>query len=441
MKEKTNKKLTVRRAAHASLLKIEKCGRYSNLEIDASLKSSGELSDADRALYTRLVYGVTERRITLDCIISQYSAKSVPELDAETLTSLRLGIYQTIYMNRIPEFAAVSETVDTAPSRSRGFVNGVLRSFLRANKSFTLPKGASPEAMSVRFSASADICRILIDSYGADTAEKILEAFFAPQRICLRVNTLKCSRAEAMSMLCGSEEGRYSPDIITVPVLSEDVRRGICEGLWFVQDEASRAASAVLGARPGERVADVCAAPGGKSFSLAIDMENRGELYSFDLHKNKLSLIKKTAENLGLSCIRVAERDARDPNPALLSGCECVLCDAPCSGIGVLGKKPEIRYKAAEGAERLPDVQYGVLCGASSYVKDGGVLVYSTCTLNRAENEDVVKRFLNSHKSFTLVPFSAAGQSCDGMLTFLPHVTGTDGFFVAKMMKSVNNSD
>ena len=242
-------------------------------------------------------------------------------------------------------------------------------------------------------------------------------------------------------MLCGSEEGRYSPDIITVPVLSEDVRRGICEGLWFVQDEASRAASAVLGARPGERVADVCAAPGGKSFSLAIDMENRGELYSFDLHKNKLSLIKKTAENLGLSCIRVAERDARDPNPALLSGCECVLCDAPCSGIGVLGKKPEIRYKAAESAERLPSVQYGVLCGASSYVKDGGVLVYSTCTLNRAENEDVVKRFLNSHKSFTLVPFSAAGQSCDGMLTFLPHVTGTDGFFVAKMMKSVNNPD
>lgn len=433
-----NKIISPRRCAHASLTKIERCGRYSNLEIDASLKNADTMSPADRGLYTRLVYGVIERRLTLDHIISQYSSKSVDTLDLETLCGLRLGVYQLVYMDRIPDFAAVSETVDTVPSRSRGFVNAVLRSFLRSGKSFTLPMGDTPEEMAVRYSASADICRILADSYGSGTAERILDAFFAPERICLRINTLKCSVDEALSVLSHAEAGRHFPDIITVPSLSDEVRDGLEKGLWFVQDEASRAASAVLGAMEGERIADVCAAPGGKSFSVAIDMEDRGELFSFDLHKNKLSLIKKTAERLGIGCISVAERDARVPNEALIGSCDRVLCDAPCSGIGVLGKKPEIRYKAAEGAERLPAIQYDVLCGACAYVKDGGTLVYSTCTLNRAENEEVVARFLDSHSDFTLVPFTAAGQGCDGMLTFMPHITGTDGFFVAKMIKSVN---
>ena len=431
-----NNKFSPRKAACDSLIKIERCGRYSNIEIDSSLKNTHGVSDADRGLYTRLVYGVIERLYTLDHIISKYSSKAICDIDSETLTSLRLGIYQLVYTDRIPEFAAVSETVDTAPRRSRGFVNGVLRSFIRGGKKFSLPEGSSPEALSVRYSTDAGVCRILANSYGSETAERILDAFFAPQQICLRLNTMRCSCDAALSMLEGAAKGLYSHDIVTVPSLSENVRQGIADGLWFVQDEASRAASAVLGALPDERIADVCAAPGGKSFSIAIDMENRGELFSFDLHKNKLSLIKKTAESLGLTCIKVAERDARDPDEALIGSCDRVLCDAPCSGIGVLAKKPEIRYKAAEGAERLPSIQYDVLCGASAYVKEGGILVYSTCTLNRAENEEVVIRFLESHGDFTPVPFTAAGQGCDGMLTFLPHLTGTDGFFVAKMKRS-----
>ena len=428
-------KFSVRSAACDSLIKIEKCGRYSNIEIDSSLKNVSGIPDADRALYTRLVYGVIERQLTLDHIIMQYSAKAVSELDTETLTSLRLGIYQLVYTDRIPDFAAVSETVDTAPRRSRGFVNGVLRSFLRAGKKYSLPEGTSPEALSVRYSTSADICKILSDSYGAETAEHILEAFFAPQSITLRINTLKCTPDEALSMLDGAKRGLHCADTLTVPSFGEAVRDGIEKGLWFVQDEASRITSSVLGAMNGEKIADVCAAPGGKSFSVAIDMENSGALHSFDLHENKLSLIKKTAARLGITCITTEARDARHPDEALVGKCDRVLCDAPCSGIGVLGKKPEIRYKAAESAARLPEIQYGVLCGAAEYVKDGGVLVYSTCTLNRAENEDVVKRFLDSHSSFKLVPFTGAGQDCDGMLTFMPHVTGTDGFFASKMIK------
>jgi len=429
-------KVSVRRVAADSLIKIAECGRYSNIEIDSVLKNSASLGDADRALYTRLVYGTIERQTTLDHIIAQYSAKQISELDLATLTSLRLGFYQLIYTDRIPDFAAVSETVDTAPRRSRGFVNGVLRSFLRAKKSFSLPEGTSPEALSVRYSANADICKILSDSYGADTAEAILEAFFAPQSITLRINTLKCSPDDAFAMLEGAKRGIHCADTLSVPSLSQPVRRGIEQGLWFVQDEASRITAGVLGAKRGETVADVCAAPGGKSFSIAIDMESVGTLHSFDLHANKLSLIKKTAERLGITAITVEARDAREPSEALIGKCDRVLCDAPCSGIGVLAKKPEIRYKAQDSAQRLPEIQYDVLCGAAEYVKDGGVLVYSTCTLNRAENEDVVKRFLASHKDFSLDPFSAAGQSCDGMLTFMPHATGTDGFFASRMIKN-----
>ena len=426
---------SVRNAAADSLIKIEKCGRYSNIEIDSSLKNVRNIPDADRALYTRLVYGVIERQITLDHIISQYSAKAVGEIDTETLTSLRLGIYQLVYTDRIPDFAAVSETVDTAPRRSRGFVNGVLRSFLRAGKKFSLPEEKTAEALSVRYSANADVCRILSDSYGVEAAEHILEAFFAPQSITLRVNTLKCTPEEALSMLDGAKAGLHCSDTLSVPSLNDAVRVGIEKGLWFVQDEASRITASVLGAKRGETVADVCAAPGGKSFSIAIDMENTGMLHSFDLPENKLSLIKKTAERLGITSITTEARDARKPDTALIGKCDRVLCDAPCSGIGVLGKKPEIRYKASESAARLPEIQYSVLCGAAEYVKDDGVLVYSTCTLNRAENEDVVKRLLTSHGDFKLAPFTAAGQDCDGMLTFMPHVTGTDGFFVSKMIK------
>lgn len=427
---------TTRRAAHESLMKIAKSGRYSNIEIDSYLKNTDGMSDSDRALYTRLVYGVIERQLTLDHIIGQYTSRAVSDIDEATLTSLRLGIYQMVYMDRIPEFAAVSETVDTAPSRSRGFVNGVLRSFIRGGKKFSLPEGNEKNALSVRFSTSADVCTVLTDSYGAATAEKILEAFFDPERICLRINTVKETVDSAKKLLIDAADGTYSDDILKVTSLTETVRDGLTDGRWFVQDEASRICTKVLDARPGERIADVCSAPGGKSFSAAIDMENKGEVFSFDLHANKLSLISKTAERLGLDVIKVSQRDARNPDPDLVEKCDRVLCDAPCSGIGVLAKKPEIRYKAAESANRLPQIQHDALCGAASYVKDGGVLVYSTCTLNRRENEDVVERFLKSHPEFVPCDFNIKDlKSRDGMLTLFPHITGTDGFFIAKMIK------
>ena len=437
-------KITDPRAlAHSSLMAIMKQGRYSNIEIDAALKNADGLSSADRGLYTRLVYGVIERRITLDYIIAQYSSRKLKDIDPPALTALRLGFYQLIYTDRIPDFAAVSATVSTAPSRARGFVNATLRSFLRAGKKYNLPTEDTPEAMSVAYSTSPDICRVLIDSYGAECTREILDAFFRTDRVCLRVNTLKTTTADVLNTLEEATLGRYMDTTVCVPAVSQQVRDGIDRGLWFVQDEASRICTSVLGARPGDVIADTCSAPGGKSFSAAIDGEGEAEIHSFDLHANKLSLINATAKKLGLSCITTEQRDARVPKDELTRKCDKVLCDAPCSGFGVLAKKPDIRYKDGDSVGKLPQVQYAVLCGASKYVKRGGVLVYSTCTLNKKENEDVVRRFLESNDEFTAVEFEIPAlsgeypslKSEDGMLTLMPQTAGTDGFFIAKMVR------
>jgi 16S rRNA (cytosine967-C5)-methyltransferase len=205
-----------------------------------------------------------------------------------------------------------------------------------------------------------------------------------------------------------------------------------------VQDPASRLCVRALDPRPGETVIDTCAAPGGKSFSAAIDMKNRGSLYSFDLHENKISLIRKTADALGISILTAQAQNAKTPLPSLVGKADRVLCDAPCSGLGVIGKKPDIKYKPLSAVNALPEIQYAILTGASAYVRPGGVLVYSTCTLNPQENEQVVHRFLKANPAFSLTAFDleSAGKSSDGMRTFFPHEDGCDGFFIAKMIRN-----
>ncbi len=408
-----------------SLIALERDGRYSNLEINAALAASS-LEGADRGLYTRLVYGVTERRITLDYIIGKYSRIPAEGLDPDVRCALRMGIYQLVWMDRIPEHAAVGESAGLVAKRSTGFVNAILRSFLRDGKKFELPdKNADlMEYLSVAYSVPRDLCELLYKSAG-DEIEPLLEAMNREPQISLRVNRLKLSVEEAAEKTDGTVSA-VAPDIVKVPSLDDTAKAGIDEGLWFVQDEASRITSAAVGAKAGEIVVDTCACPGGKSFSMAIDMENRGTLYSFDLHKNKLSLIRSGAEKLGITIIETGCRDAREPDEALLGKADRVLCDAPCSGLGVIAKKPDIRYKDLSAVGRLPEIQYPVLCGAAAYVKDGGTLVYSTCTINKAENEDVAEKFLAEHKEFTL----------ESMRTFWPHRDGCDGFFCAVMTKN-----
>lgn len=402
-------------------------GKYSNLEIDSVL-SKTQLEPADKGLYTRLVYGTVERRLTLDYIISKYSRIPPQKLDTDVLMSLRLGIYQMEFMDKIPEHSAVNESVALVPRSKSGYVNAVLRSFIRNGKKWELPEDEWGR-LEVKYSVPRGICEIF-KKVCPDDIEALLEAMNREPKIGLRLNTLKISAEEPIS---GTVKSKIAPDLVLADTLTSEIREGIKNGLWFVQDEASRITTAALGAKPGETIIDTCACPGGKSFSAAIDMKNEGAVYSFDLHKNKLSLLDGGAKRIGIDIIRIEARDARKPKEELVGKADRVLCDAPCSGLGVIAKKPEIRYKDLSDIERLPEIQYEVLEGASAYVKPGGVLMYSTCTVNPDENESVVMRFLEAHDDFTL---DENEYLPGGMRTFLPHKDGCDGFFAARMIKN-----
>lgn len=429
------KKITVREAAAVSLGACFKHGKYSNLEISAALDRY-ELKGADRGLYTRLVYGVIERLVTLDHIIGQLSSRPVSKIDDGTKDLLRLGIYQLLWMDRIPDHAAVSETVAIAPKSSKGFVNAVLREFIRREKKYSLPDESELEKyLSVKYSCPEELCAFFLSVFDRETAVRVIEGTLRETPVTIRVNTIKTNAEELISQVF--PEGKRSPlsdDLVEVDSLGEPLSP---DGRYFVQDPASRLTVKILDPRENETVVDTCAAPGGKSFSAAIDMKNRGRIYSFDLHKNKISLIEKGAALLGLTCIEASCRDATEPCLELLGRADRVLCDAPCSGLGVIAKKPDIKYKSISDIERLPSVQLKVLTGASKYVKPDGVLVYSTCTVNPLENEEVVKRFLSENPDFETVPVELGEdlRSENGMITFYPHIHGTDGFFAAKMIR------
>lgn len=427
-----------RRLALDSLVKWEKQGKYASLETAATLDRD-VLRGADKGLYSAIVYGVVERAVTLDHIIDEFSSTPSAKLEPAVRAALRMGLYQLLYMERIPDHAAVSETVSLTPKRAAGLVNGVLRSFLRAGKNFKITDRTDDLAghLSVKYSVPRELCKFFLDSYGEDDAEGILSHSFGGDRLCLRVNTLKCSVEDAISALAeNGMECRVSQIVPHVLITSgSGFFEGIERGLWYVQDEASAAAVAVLDPAPGSAVIDICAAPGGKSFGCAITMENRGSVRSFDIHENKLSLIRSGAERLGISVIEAAVGDGKAPAEELWGFADYVLCDAPCSGLGVISKKPDIRYKPLDDIRGLPKVQYDILCGAAKCLRQGGVLMYSTCTLNPEENEGVFRRFLAEHPEYEPVPFDLCGEGKDGCATLLPHKTGTDGFFISKMIR------
>lgn len=427
-----------RSAAAASLIAWEKNGRYANLEVAASLADSA-MNEADRALYTALVYGVIERVITLDHIIAGLSSRPMSEIDREALCALRLGIYQLTFMDRIPPHAAVSESVDTAPARSRGFVNALLRTYLRGGCQYSLPEGDPMTRMSVEYSAPVELCQFWCQRYGEELTAQLLTSTTRNPDVTLRVNPLRTSAENVVAEFPKGDASPcpLAPDMVTVKSAAH-ITDGIGAGKYFVQDPASRLCVKALDPKPGETVIDTCAAPGGKTLSAALDMGNEGQLIAFDLHENKLSLIRRTAASLGISILEVQARDARNPDHALIGMADRVLCDAPCSGLGVIGKKPDIKYKSLDSIRALPGIQYDILCGASQYVRPGGTLVYSTCTLNPDENEHIVTRFLTEHPDFTAMDFDLgpAGGSANGMRTFYPHLDGCDGFFIAKMVRS-----
>ncbi len=423
------------------LNRTDSAGQYTNLALDSALKKSA-LSAPDKALVTILVYGVTERRITLDYIANALCSRPIEALDGTVRNLVRMGLYQLCYLDRVPAHAAINETVALAPRRARGFVNAVLREYTRRAGDIPFPARDTDLYLylSVTYSVPVPLCKKFCSIFGTQRAEAILEAFGHAPPITLRVNTLKTAPDELASQLCSLgyrvkasqvlECALIAPDFI--PSGSSQIEQGEC----FVQDLASQLCVEVLGALPGDTVIDACACPGSKTFGTAIRMQNEGRVLAYDLHQSKLSLIEKGAQRLGISIIEARERDARDHDPALCELADRVLCDVPCSGFGVLGKKPEIRYKDLSDAAALPDIQLAIVNNCARYVKKGGVLVYSTCTVFPEENEQNVARFLASHPEFVPEDFGqGVFASTDGMLTLTPDLHGTDGFFIAKLRK------
>ena len=423
------------------LNKTDSAGQYTNLALDSALKKSN-LSAPDKALVTILVYGVTERRLTLDYMADALSSRPMETLDGTVRNLVRMGLYQLRYLDRIPAHAAVSETVSLAPRRARGFVNAVLREYTRRGDDLPFPDKASDpyRCLSVTYSIPVPLCKKLCEIFGMERAESIMEAFGHAPPVTLRVNTLKISPEEFAGELCALgyrvRESGILPTALSVPDFVPSGSPQLADGQVFVQDLASQICVEALDARPGDFVIDSCACPGSKTFGTAIKMRNEGSILACDLHQSKLSLIQTGAQRLGISIIDVCERDARTHEPTLKGKADRVLCDVPCSGFGVLAKKPEIRYKDLADAAALPDIQYAILENCCRYVKDGGVLVYSTCTIFPEENEHNVARFLASHPEFSAEDFAVGDiRSESGMLTLTPDVHGTDGFFIAKLRK------
>jgi 16S rRNA (cytosine967-C5)-methyltransferase len=437
--------MNAREAAYNALLRYENNASYSNIELDGTIKKYG-LAGVERSFFTALFYGVIERSITLDYYISALSQRDIAEIDTNVLIMLRMGLYQLIYMDKVPESAAVNESVNLArrfwaKKNSENFVNAVLRNFIREKDKIALPDREKSfiKYLSVKYSMPEWICRTFAKGYGKTRTENIFEAMNRVPPITVRVNTLRTAKEDFAEKLSAagidSRSTKSAPQGLRLRSSTPYENLLPFEGEFFVQDEASQICVEALGAKPYERVLDACACPGGKSFGIAISMENKGEILSCDLHKNKLSLIEKGAENLGISIIRTMERNAANEDT------ECgefdrILCDVPCSGLGVIAKKPDIRRKKEEDIARLPEVQAQILRESARHLKKGGTLVYSTCTLNPKENKEIVEAFLAENKDFALVPFKVGAlESEDGMKELFPHIHKTDGFFIAKMTR------
>ena len=434
--------MTAREAALRALVACEQQGAWSDGFLKKILRTAG-LDSRDAALTTRLCFGVLQNRLLLDHYLGKLSTVKLEKMEPAVRNALRLGGYQVLFLDRVPDHAAVSEAVDLARKgsknpRSAGLVNGVLRSLVRQKDSLE-----PPEDPAVRYSHPRWLADLFTRRLGREEAAALMAADNGEPPTCAQVNTTKATvEAVADSLRAEGVEVAPHPWLPNCLLLSHtgslEELTAFREGLFYIQDAAAKLAVLAADPREGMDVLDACAAPGGKSFAAAIAMDGRGKVVSCDIHPHKMDLIRAGAKRLGLDCITAQVLDGKECKEEYLDGFDLVLADVPCSGLGIIRKKPDIRYKDPKPLEGLPRVQKAILDNVCRYVKPGGVLLYATCTLLERENEDVVRAFLDKHKDFTLEGFQVPGDfegARDGMVTCWPHRHGTDGFFFAKLRR------
>lgn len=436
---------TARTAAIEALLQVKENEGYSNIVIDKVLTVSG-LDTRDRGLASAIFYGTLEKQIPIDFILRGCLTDGNRKTDLTVLVILRSAVYQILYLEKVPSFAVVNEAVEITRRLGKAayspFVNAVLRTLLRKKDMLLESLSQKKDNWSLQYSMPGELIALWKRTYGKKQTEKILQAFAEKPKTYIRANSLKMKRDVLLRSMQDETTAQPVPWLEQAAVLQNGHVTELGqfrEGLFHVQDLSAQLVCEIFAPRPGELVYDVCAAPGGKSFTAAQMMEDRGTLHAFDLYKGRVGLIQSGAERLGITCMHAKRMDALQGFAGLPKG-DRVLCDVPCSGYGVIRRKPEIRYKSLQSVSQLPETQYLILKNASALVKDGGLLLYVTCTLNPKENEEVVNRFLLENSDFKpwtieVMPGLRLQKEDAHMFTMLPQAAQSDGFFAAAFCK------
>ncbi len=437
--------INAREAAYEVLHKVLYEGAYSNLALNQIIKENN-FKSVDSSFLTALVYGTLERLVTIDYIIRKLSSVPFRKIERETLIILRMGIYQLLYMDKVPDSAAVNESVKLAKEKklfkSSGFINGLLRSFLRNEKKLSLPDEKDKSRyLSVKYSCPEYLVTLWLKAYGEEITLEILKSLSGRPPLTIHVNTLKTTPEKLLEALktegVSAEQSNILPWILSVENTGGiDTLNAYKKGEFFVQDESSTLCAYFTDAKEGDTVFDICSAPGGKAFSMAMMMNNMGLIKAFDVHVHKIKLIESGAYRLGIKCIKPSVRDGAEDRD-FSEKADIVLCDVPCSGFGIIRRKPEIRYTKEANYSELPALQLEILENSARLVKKGGVLQYSTCTLNPEENSEIAEKFLEKHPEFKAgelkLPegISHRINEPSNQLTMFPEENSGDGFFVA----------
>lgn len=432
-------KKSARQIAFEILLKIEKDKAYSNLAIDSAVKAFCNDS-TDCAFISHLVYGVVERKITLDYVVSKYLNTPINKLKKDVLICLRLGAYQILFSEKVPQSAAVNESVKLAKDNKSQYASGMINAVLRkvSVEDLKLPDGLSVEdKISIEYSVPTELVKFFMFHYGVDNTKEFFKSALDPKKIYVKVNTTKITTEELSKRLVAEgvkNEKTFLPNALRLYLNGAiyDLQ-SYKDGLFHVEDLSSQLCVEAVAPFEGCTAIDICAAPGGKSFSIAEDMNNKGVLFSCDLYEQRVNLISEGADRLGLTCIKACVNDASVFNGNIPCA-DIVLCDVPCSGLGIIGKKPEIKYKKLDEIKEIIPVQKKILQVSSQYVKKGGRLIYSTCSVNPNENRKVCDAFLKENPDFSSVKvLPQVERTIDegDYLTLMMHTNNCDGFFIA----------
>lgn len=446
--------MNAREGALKVLYEIEVKEAYSNLALNKELNENS-YQQVEKGFMTELVYGVLENLIYIDYVIQQFSSIKLKKIHPMALNLLRLGVYQILFLDRIPASAAVNESVNLSKKyvkRSSGFINGILRNIIRNPEKIKVPdQKQDPIAyLSIQYSHPRWMVEQFLKFFTPQFTQELLEANNRTPQLNVRVNTLKTNVADCIESLCKKgfevEASAFIEEAITIKGTTNLAELDLLKkGHLYIQDFGSMLIGRIVDPKPGDLVVDVCSAPGGKATHLAQLMKNQGRVIARDIHPHKIKLIKANGNRLGTKIVEAEVFNGHELDMNLIEQADRVLVDAPCSGLGIIRRKPEIKYrKKPDDVAEITTLQLDILSKAAQYVKPGGNLIYSTCTIDPRENEEVVMKFLKQSPQFQLVHLGEKyspmipGEPQGEMLQLYPNVHGTDGFFMAKLIKLKN---